>query len=66
MSEGPVTVTVKASSGQKFTVEISQEDKIEQLKEKIAVESNIPASDQRLIYSGRILKDPETVKSYGR
>eukprot|EP01135_Chromosphaera_perkinsii_P005626 Nk52_evm40s355 gene=Nk52_evmTU40s355 len=30
-----------------------------------AEESEIAAGDQRLIYSGRILKDAETVKSYG-
>lgn len=37
---------------------------IQELKATIAEKSEIPAERQRLIYSGRVLKDPETVASY--
>lgn len=35
-----------------------------ELKEKISAESEIPVSAQRLIYSGRVLKDNDTIQSY--
>jgi ubiquilin len=37
---------------------------IQELKATIAEKSEIPAERQRLIYSGRVLKDAETVSSY--
>lgn len=37
---------------------------IEEFKQVIEAETLIPHANQRLIYSGRVLKDPETIESY--
>ncbi|RMZ90772.1 hypothetical protein DV736_g2010, partial [Chaetothyriales sp. CBS 134916] len=49
---------------QKFTVEAEPSDTIGQVKEKISVEKGWEASTQKLIYSGKILADGNTVESY--
>ena len=35
-----------------------------EVKEIIAAQCDVPANQQRLIYSGKVLKDPETLASY--
>lgn len=45
-----------------FTIPLSLT--VIELKDKIAAESEIPADRQRLIYSGRVLKDPDTLETY--
>lgn len=60
-----MTITVHVKSGQnKWDVTINESDSITQLKEEIAKVSEIPSENQRLIYSGKILKDDQTVESY--
>lgn len=70
-----VTVNVKGPSGLKLTLEVNLEMTVLQMKEKIAQQNqDFPAeryvghlrsySSQRLIYSGKVLKDPETLQSY--
>ncbi|KAI1005894.1 hypothetical protein K3495_g2327 [Podosphaera aphanis] len=48
----------------KFTIEAEPSDLISTLKEKIAAEKGWEASTQKLIYSGKILQDANTVESY--
>lgn len=48
----------------KWEVAIEPTATIAELKEAVSVKSSIPAENQRLIYSGKILKDAETVDSY--
>ncbi|KAI5967772.1 hypothetical protein KGF57_000289 [Candida theae] len=62
MSE--ITVTIKSSGDKKYEVTFNPSIKISELKELIAEKSSIPASSQRLIYSGKVLKDAETAESY--
>ena len=42
--------------------ELSQ--KVLEVKEIIAAQCDVPVNQQRLIYSGKVLKDPETLESY--
>ncbi|EHY57022.1 UV excision repair protein rad23 [Exophiala dermatitidis] len=49
---------------QKFTIEAEPTDTIAQVKEKVAAEKGWDASQQKLIYSGKVLADANTVESY--
>lgn len=60
-----VKVNIRCSNGSKFTVEISLESSVESFKAALAEKCEIPVDQQRLIYKGRILKDDQTLKSYG-
>lgn len=48
----------------KFTIEAEPSDLISAVKERIATEKGWEASTQKLIYSGKILQDANTVESY--
>ncbi|KAM2219007.1 hypothetical protein TB2_017851 [Malus domestica] len=60
-----VNVNVKCSNGSKFTVQIGLESTVGSFKEVLSPKCDIPANQQRLIYKGRILKDDQTLQSYG-
>lgn len=62
---GDVTVHVRCSSGSKFSVQIGLESSVGSFKSVLAQNCDIPAEQQRLIYKGRILKDDQTLDSYG-
>ncbi|KAJ2757270.1 hypothetical protein GGI19_000204 [Coemansia pectinata] len=62
-----VTINIKCSSATKLEVEVddTQTTLVSQFKELIAEKlSDTPASSQRLIFAGRILKDSDTLASY--
>ena len=63
MSES-ITITIKSSGDKKYEVTFDPLITVSQLKELVAEKSDIPAGSQRLIYSGKVLKDTETVTSY--
>lgn len=60
-----VTVNVRCSNGTKFAVQVTLESSVESFKSVLEQTCEIPAEQQRLIYKGRILKDNQTLKSYG-
>jgi ubiquilin len=62
-SEQQVTFNVKSSSDAKFVLTVPVNTTIGDLKQKLSTEeyASIPAERQRLIYSGRVLKDADTV-----
>ncbi|KAJ9540843.1 hypothetical protein OSB04_027349 [Centaurea solstitialis] len=64
-AEGAVTVNVRCSNGTKFTVQVTLDSSVESFKSVLERNCDIPAPQQRLIYKGRILKDDQTLKSYG-
>ncbi|ODV74874.1 ubiquitin domain-containing protein DSK2 CYBJADRAFT_64004 [Cyberlindnera jadinii NRRL Y-1542] len=61
-----ITILIKSSTGKKLEVSIATDATVEELKTKISEQSedDLPVSSQRLIYSGRVLKDNETIEFY--
>ena len=64
-SERHMKLNVKCSNGKTLNLEFDGAKTVLELKEAISAEDgNPPATQQRLIYSGKVLKDPETLDSY--
>ncbi|KAG8901413.1 hypothetical protein FRB99_005324 [Tulasnella sp. 403] len=63
-----VTINVKGKSSRpnelKLTITIELEKTVKDLKAAIADKSNVEAERQRLIYSGRVLKDDDQLSTY--
>lgn len=61
--EGQVTFNVKAANDQKHVLTLLTTTTVADLKAKLSSSeyADIPAERQRLIYSGRVLKDPDTL-----
>ncbi|KAK4070211.1 uncharacterized protein Triagg1_6632 [Trichoderma aggressivum f. europaeum] len=57
-------VTFRDLKQQKFVLDVEPTDKISAVKEKISAEKGWDPKTQKLIYSGKILKDDDTVQSY--
>ncbi|KAJ6829877.1 ubiquitin domain-containing protein DSK2b-like [Iris pallida] len=62
---GAVTVHIRCSNGTKFSVEADSQSAVGAFKAQLAGTCDVPADQQRLIYKGRILKDEQTLASYG-
>ncbi|PNY06694.1 ubiquilin [Trifolium pratense] len=60
-----VKINIRCSNGSKFSVQISLDSTVSSFKDVVAQNCDIPADQQRLIYKGRILKDDQTLQSYG-
>ncbi|ORZ00583.1 hypothetical protein BCR43DRAFT_485452 [Syncephalastrum racemosum] len=58
-----INVNVKSSSDKKFVITIETSKTVLDLKNAIAEQTDVPADRQRLIYSGRVLKDPDTLEA---
>ncbi|KAK5163817.1 uncharacterized protein LTR77_010491 [Saxophila tyrrhenica] len=63
--EQQITFNVKSSADAKYVITISTSTSVADLKQKLSTEeyANLPPERQRLIYSGRVLKDQDTVGS---
>lgn len=61
-----IAFSVKASNDQKFTMSVPDSLTVLELKEKLSTSdyADIPAERQRLIYSGRVLKDTDKLSAY--
>ncbi|KAG9303597.1 hypothetical protein G9A89_018493 [Geosiphon pyriformis] len=59
-----IKLTVKCSNDTKYTVSIDSTKTVLEFKQAIAEKSNTPVERQRLIYSGRVLKDNDTLETY--
>lgn len=64
--ETPITFNVKSSSDAKYVLTVPLTLTVLDLKQKLSGSeyADIPPERQRLIYSGRVLKDPDTLASY--
>ncbi|KAJ5623552.1 ubiquitin-like protein DskB [Penicillium lividum] len=64
--DGPITFTVKSSNDAKYSLTLPLSTPVSELKEKLSSSeyADTPADRQRLIYSGRVLKDNETLATY--
>ncbi|XP_039069661.1 ubiquitin domain-containing protein DSK2b-like [Hibiscus syriacus] len=60
-----VTVDISCSPASKFSVQIKLDSTVLSFKALLARNCDIPADQQCLIYKGRILKDDQTLQSYG-
>lgn len=56
-------INVQASHDKKFSLEVEPTDSAVELKERVGKAQDIPAEEIRLIFSGRILKETDTVTS---
>jgi ubiquilin len=56
-----INVNIKSSSDKKFVIAIETDKTVLDLKNAIAEQTEVPAERQRLIYSGRVLKDHDTL-----
>lgn len=63
--EKDVKINIKCSNNLKFSVRAGLHSTVGQFKTLVAQNCEIPAIQQRLIYKGRILKDDQTLQSYG-
>lgn len=61
-----LTFNVKSSSDKKHVISISDAQSVKDLKEKLSASeyADIPADRQRLIYSGRVMKDADPLSTY--
>jgi ubiquilin len=59
------TLHIRCANGSKFTVQADLGATVGAFKEAMARSCDVPAPQQRLIYKGRILKDEQTLESYG-
>ncbi|KAL1969029.1 hypothetical protein VTN77DRAFT_863 [Rasamsonia byssochlamydoides] len=57
-------LTFKDLKQQKFVIDAEPSETVGQLKEKIAKEKGWDVAQQKLIYSGKILQDANTIESY--
>lgn len=60
-----ITINIKCVNADKATVTIENSVSVLNLKEKIAEILSVPASQQRLIYKGKVMKDELTLDHYG-
>ncbi|KAL3630014.1 hypothetical protein CASFOL_022998 [Castilleja foliolosa] len=60
-----VNINIRCSNGSKFSVKTSLESTVGEFKGVVAQNGDVPPQQQRLIYKGRILKDDQTLASYG-
>uniref|UniRef100_A0ACD5TU45 Uncharacterized protein n=1 Tax=Avena sativa TaxID=4498 RepID=A0ACD5TU45_AVESA len=61
----PATLHIRGTSGNKFAVQADLGATVGAFKAIVAESCDVPAPQQRLIYKGRILKDEQTLASYG-
>lgn len=64
--EGTVTFNVKTAGGQKWSLTLPLTTTTADIKSKLSGEdyANVPSTSQRLIYSGKVLKDHETLATH--
>lgn len=64
-SEQQITFTVKSSADAKYVLTVPLSATVGDLKQKLSASeyADLPPERQRLIYSGRVLKDPDSVAS---
>ncbi|KAI0245755.1 hypothetical protein BJV78DRAFT_251268 [Lactifluus subvellereus] len=64
MSDSEIVINVKGPSELKLQLSINTDKTVADLKQAIADKSDVPADRQRLIYSGRVLKDDDQLSVY--
>jgi ubiquilin len=60
-----INITIKCANSDKVTIACEKSSSVLDVKKLIAEKTTVPASNQRLIYKGRILKDENSLETYG-
>lgn len=60
-SSDDISIVFKVSGGTQFNISVPKNLTVKDLKDRISEPSNVPSSQQRLIYKGRILKDNDSL-----
>jgi uncharacterized ubiquitin-like protein YukD len=60
-----MNIKFKTMNGTEFWVEVTEPTLISDVKKKVQQESNILISQQRFVFSGKILSDDDTIGDYG-
>ncbi|EIM83168.1 uncharacterized protein STEHIDRAFT_101265 [Stereum hirsutum FP-91666 SS1] len=63
-SQSEIQINVKGPSELKLQISITRDKTVRELKQAIADKSDVEADRQRLIYSGRVLKDDDALSIY--
>lgn len=65
-ADAQITFKVKASGEKNHQITMAETATVQELKTKLATEEyeNIPVERQRLIYSGRVMKNEDTLATY--
>lgn len=59
-----ININIKSSGENKYAVNIDPGSTVQDLKKAVETELQVPIDRQRLIYSGKVLKDLESILSY--
>jgi ubiquilin len=63
----PISLTIRLANSKRHTLSVDEGASVNELKEAIAAsELQIPASEQRLIFKGKVLKDDTLLNTYGQ
>lgn len=65
-TEPPISINIKSSNDAKYTITVPLSQTVLELKTTLSSKdyADIPADRQRLIYSGRVLKDADPLATY--
>ena len=63
MSE--ITIYIQTVSSPRLTIKVSAQARVAELKDKIKNLANVPVENQALLYSGKKLRDEDTLASQG-
>ncbi|CAI7765260.1 unnamed protein product [Closterium sp. NIES-54] len=64
-SRSEVGITIKTLDNRTYDVRVDLALLVSALKEKISTQVQVPAGSQRLVFRGKVLKDDQTLASYG-
>ncbi|EKM84428.1 hypothetical protein AGABI1DRAFT_67830 [Agaricus bisporus var. burnettii JB137-S8] len=64
MPESEIQINIKGPNELKLQISIATDKTVSELKQAVAAQSDVEADRQRLIYSGRVLKDDDQLSVY--
>uniref|UniRef100_A0A3B0NC52 Ubiquitin,putative n=1 Tax=Theileria annulata TaxID=5874 RepID=A0A3B0NC52_THEAN len=62
---GGLNISVQTMQGKRIQLQVSQNETVLDLKNKLEKEQTIPVDQQRLIFDGKLLENGKTIADYG-